>query len=94
MAPRLTGASTAIRRNGVAVIPALLLAAVAGGFSPASGAGAQVQHIVCLPRACHVARANGEIAARGAGVLSFVTVGAATVTVAPCGSAPGKVGAR
>jgi hypothetical protein len=52
------------------------------------------QHIVCLPRTCHVARANGETVARGAGVLSFTTTGPATVMVAPCGSAPGKVGAK
>jgi hypothetical protein len=55
---------------------------------------APVQHIVCLPRTCHVARVNGDTIARGAGVLTFTTVGPATVTVAPCGAQPGKVGAE
>jgi hypothetical protein len=76
------------------MIPALLLAAVAGGFSPASGAGAQVRHIVILPRTCHVARVSGEVAARGAGVLEFMTVGPVTVTVVSCGAQPSRVGAE
>jgi hypothetical protein len=55
---------------------------------------APVQHIVCLPRTCHVARVSGETIARGSGVLTFTTAGAVTVTVAPCGAQPSRAEVR
>lgn len=72
--------------GGGAVIPAALLVAMLQA--------PPVRHIVILPRTCHVARVNGAVAARGEGVLTFTTTGAATVSVGPCGITPTRVGGQ